>query len=173
MEESVELLFCSWCLLCASLCFPVIQTEPVQAIFCCFNNWPVLCDIRCLEGRWWEDKKEICSFRSRYPRLNRLSYTTATQLVLVSQRCSRILKSGKGSPGEKNQNKFCFQCKIFGSVQGRYNVIIHLVIQRGRRKSWVFSILITSSSLMRPKNCHRKLLWKSLSYQHKWDKLRL
>lgn len=121
MEESVDPLFCSWCLLlCASLCFPVIQTEPFQTIFCCFYGWPVLCDrIR------WEGKREICSFRSRCPLLNRLSCTTATHLVLVSQRCSRILKSGKGSPAEKNQNKFCFQYNILVVYEGD-TMLLHI-----------------------------------------------
>lgn len=124
MEESVEPLFCSWCLLlCASLCFPVIQTEPAQAIFCCFNGWPALCDARCLEERWWEGEEEICSF-SRYPLLNRLSCTTTTHLGLVSQRCSRIFKSGKGSPGVKKQNQFCFQCKIL--VVYKWDMMSHI-----------------------------------------------
>lgn len=68
MEEAVEPLFCSWCLLlCARLCFPVIQTEPVQTIFCCFNGWPVLCDVKCLEGTWWEGKERDLFFQKQVP----------------------------------------------------------------------------------------------------------
>lgn len=144
-----------------------------QPLFSCDPNWAnsshflllyrLASSLWCLEERWWEGEEEICSFRSRYPLLNRLSCTTTTHLGLVSQRCSRIFKSSKGSPGVKKQNQFCFQCKILSSVQVRYNDVTHLVIQGGQWKCWVFSILITSSSLRRPKSCHRKLLWKGFS----------